>query len=379
MARGKQYVPFMPTLSPAVLFTNTARDPDAFPFSSDRVQYYYLARNAIWHGVDALGLKPGDAVLMPSYAHGVEIQTLLSKGLKLTYYRINKDLSIDFEHLESLITSSTRALYVIHYLGFAQPIERLREMADKRGLTLIEDCALSMFSTIPAGPLGSFGDAGIFCIYKTLPVPHGGLIVMNRPDLAMPEPPGKPGLSSTCSYVARRALEHFEAAWGPLHRIGSVAKSAGRLFKRSINATTIPVDTNEFEENMVDLGLSSIAMGIIRRLDHADVVRRRRENFTGLLERLDKSVRVLFSELPEGVCPLSMPVMVHDKRSLRETLLEDGIETVNFWSNRNADIPDAFPEADFLREHLLEVPIHQGLTEKHIDYMAVKLKERARW
>lgn len=378
MGKNSTYVPFMPTLSPGCLIPG-GEASISFPFNADRVQYYYLARNAIWHGADSLGLKPGDNVLMPAYAHGVEVQTLLSKGLCLKYYRVDENLSIDFEHLTSLITGEVRALYVIHYLGFAQPIERLRALADKHGLILIEDCALSMFSTTPAGPLGSFGDAGIFCIYKTLPVPHGGLIVMNRPGLTAPSTPRTPKLSSTCSYVARRMVEHAEGSSAVGYRLAQMMKTAGRSFKQSVNATTVPIDTNEFDEHLVDLGVSSIARYIINRLDHAEVKRRRRENFMGLLSRLDGSVRLIFRELPDGVCPLSLPVLVHDKPSVRGMLLEDGIETVNFWSVRHENIPDRFPEATFLRKHLLEVPIHQGLTERHLDHMAQMLKKRARW
>lgn len=379
MGNDKPYVPFMPTLSPGHLVPGGGGSM-SFPFNADRVQYYYLARNAIWHGVDALGLRPGDNVLMPAYAHGVEVQTLLSKGLALKYYRVGKDLTIDFEHLESLINSQVRSLYVIHYLGFAQPMEKLRALADKHGLILIEDCALSMFSTVPAGPLGSFGDVGIFCIYKTLPVPHGGLIVMNKPGLAAPSSPRAPKLSSTCSYVARRMVEHAEGSCGAVgYKVAQMMKEAGRSFKRSVKADTVPIDTNEFDERLVDLGVSSIAKYLIGNIDHTEVKRRRRENFTGLLSRLDGSVRAVFTELPEGVCPLSFPVLVHDKPAVREKLIEDGIETVNFWSVRHKNIPDRFPDATFLRQHLLEVPIHQGLTGRHLDHMALMLKKSARW
>jgi len=39
-----------------------------------------MARNAIWHGLDALGLSPGDGILVPAYHHGVDLEVLLAKG-----------------------------------------------------------------------------------------------------------------------------------------------------------------------------------------------------------------------------------------------------------------------------------------------------------
>ncbi len=50
---------------------------------------------------------------------------------------------------------------------------------------LVEDCALSLFSEADGKPLGAFGDYSVFCLYKTLPVPNGGVLVENGK--ALPE------------------------------------------------------------------------------------------------------------------------------------------------------------------------------------------------
>src|SRR5204862_512234 len=76
-------------------------------------------------------------------------------------------------------TSGCRVLYVIHYLGWPQPILELRELCKERGIVLIEDCALSLLSQFNGRPLGTFGDYSVFCLYKTLPVPNGGMLIQN--------------------------------------------------------------------------------------------------------------------------------------------------------------------------------------------------------
>ena len=72
-----------------------------------------------------------------------------------------------------------RVVYVTHYAGFAQPIaEALAIARAHHGVRLFEDCALSLFARTPTGiPLGSFGDASCFCLYKSLSLPHGGLLL----------------------------------------------------------------------------------------------------------------------------------------------------------------------------------------------------------
>ena len=375
-------IPFMPPLSPATFFSSNGENARPFPFSFERVQYYYLARNAIWHGVDSLGLKPGDEVLMPAYCHGVEVEALLRKGLRLTYYRIDEGMEIDFKHMESLLSQSTRVLYIIHYLGFPQPIDKLKAFAKKHGLILFEDCALSLFSCLPSGPLGSFGDISIFCFYKTLPVPHGGAIVLNNPTFSLPAPPHTPNSVSTMSYLSDRLLEYLDLRWDGYERLVSnvrnTVKNIGRTIKCGIHAATaVPIDTDQFDENHVNLGIAGITDYLIKKIDHHDVIQRRRKNFAYLAGSIEGVIRMPFRNIPEGVCPLSLPVLVHDKPGIQHRLMEHGVETVNFWSKRPPDIPDIFPEVAFLRRHVLEVPIHQGLEERHLDYIASKLRVHA--
>ena len=76
----------------------------------------------------------------------------------------------DFDEIRDMITDQTKAIYLIHYLGFPGPVEELLELCKERNIYLIEDCALSLFSCVSDKPLGSYGHASIFSLYKSLPV-----------------------------------------------------------------------------------------------------------------------------------------------------------------------------------------------------------------
>ena len=71
---------------------------------------------------------------------------------------------------------------------------------------LIEDCALSLFSHDGERPLGSLGDAAIFCFYKTLPVPHGGGLLLRKVHEAGLAPPAPPPLLPALSHMAGSML-----------------------------------------------------------------------------------------------------------------------------------------------------------------------------
>ena len=372
-------IPFGLPLSPLQLLS--ARRPPSFPFSSRRSSFFYLARNGIWHGVESLGLEPGDQVLMPAYHHGVEIEVLKARQLDLRYYRIDEKLQLDPHEIQSLVTERTRLLYVIHYLGFPQPMPALMELARRHRLAVFEDCALSLFSASPEGPLGTHGDVSIFCLYKSLPTPQGGVMVLNNPDLAAPSNLRKPGIPSTLGYVANRLLDFQSLRGGPLgYGTSRLLRSAARTFKHTSGLTTVPIDTNEFEPEVVDLGVSSMTHHIIRRIDAQEVVRRRRANFLQMNRLTGAGVRRVVRELPRGVCPLSFPILVPDKTRVHDAMMRDGVGTVTFWSIDNPEIPRGrFPDVDFLRSHLLEVPIHQGLLPRHVEFVANLLDRHARW
>lgn len=376
--------PGIPTTLPlplAQVFGLGAPPAPAYPFDGTRVLFYYLARNGIWHGADSLGLGPGDEVLMPAYHHGVELQSLLAKGMKLRYYRVNERMEADLEDMRRQLRPETRALYVIHYLGFPQPIRTIRALADQAGIPLIEDCALSLFSGTPEGPLGSFGDIGIFCLYKSLPVPHGGVLALNRSGLPIPPDPSRPDRLSTTAYLLNRLLDAGTVSRSALRRrLSEGLRTTARAAKRASRSSVVEIDTERFDVSMMSVGVRDVTRRIVRYTDAAGMVSRRRANFRRMEERLDPAVRRALPPLTDGVCPLSFPILVRDKIEIERRLLEGGIGTINMWSRRHPDVPEgAFPEVEFLRRHVLELPIHQGLRSEHIDRVAERASAVARW
>ena len=119
--------------------------------------------------------------------------------------------------------------------------------------------------------------------------------------------------------------------------------------------------------------MSPICHTLLPRFEYNWIKETRRRNFRVLEERLRGTVSLLDIKLNEGVCPLFFPLLVKDKQSASRDLWQAGIETVEFWNRGDADLEHQKSDANFLRRHLLEVPIHQDVTANAAERMAEEI------
>jgi hypothetical protein len=188
---------------PVDAYTRAPTEAPPFPLAERGCALFGRGRHALWQGVQALGLLPGDAVLVPAYHHGSEVEALARAGLRPLFYGGGPGLEPDEGELESLLGPAVRALYLIHYLGFPQQAAGWRAWCDERGLLLIEDGAQAWLASSDGAPVGSFGHLSFFCLYKAFGVPDGAAMFVTAP---APGPESKRRLG-----VARAARRH--ASW----------------------------------------------------------------------------------------------------------------------------------------------------------------------
>src|SRR5436190_3518388 len=174
------YIPVLPGLSPAYFLKRTFTERMPFPLDRSNSVYFYVARNGIYHLMRSLSIQSGGSVLAPDYYHGNEIRAIRAAGAAIQHYPIKKNLELDLDVLYRLCKSGPRVLYITHFIGWPQPIKEIQQICHEFEITLVEDCALSFMSAVDDRPLGSFGDYSVFCLYKTVPVPNGGVLVQNR-------------------------------------------------------------------------------------------------------------------------------------------------------------------------------------------------------
>ena len=372
---ARRWVPCLPTLWPGMLRPWAPRPAGPFPFSAPAKRRYYFARNAVFHGVKLLGLE-GTEALVPAYHHGVEVEALVAAGVEPRFVRVDGRMRLDLDALEAAIGPRTRSIYVIHYAGFPQPMEEILAIAREHELAVVEDCALSLLSCDGEAPLGSRGDLGIFCLYKTVPVPNGGMLGRNGPGPLPPRAASAPLVSSLHhaggALLANAAFRSGETG----QAVREVVREAVRAVRRASHVKHVSTGTMHFDPANVDLGMSVLSEVVLSNLDYGAIVAARRRNYFLLLGRLRDAAPPVFSELPAGVCPLFYPLVCDDKQAVQARLAKRGIETVDFWSTGHPSCdPAAFPEVAALRRRVLEIPNHQDLEPEDMAYVARAVEE----
>jgi DegT/DnrJ/EryC1/StrS aminotransferase family len=373
-----RFVPFYPSTAPSQIWGPRSPAPKPFPLNQERATYYYFARNGIWHAIHLLGLTSNDEVLMPAYNNGMELAPFQHCNIPLRYVHVDRQMRLDLQDLKAKITPRTRLVYIIHYLGFPQPVDDIRDLCRERGFILFEDCALSFGSHVHGSPLGSIGDLSIFCLAKFLPVPNGGVLVFNNSAPAHPPARTAPGRYSVASQLTTKLLEHFETQGGLWASVArrSITRTAQEIV-RLLRLKRVDSGVMQFLPDKVDWGMSKVSQRILDRVQYDVAYRRRRDNYLALLDMIQDiaNIQPLFPFLPEGVCPLFFPVLVHDNECVSRAMAAQRVSAGGFWSWFPPGVPiDDFPDTAFLRKHVLELQIHQDLDHSHLARTAYVLR-----
>lgn len=133
-----------------------------------------------------LDLQPGDEVIVPSYTFVSTASAFMWNGARPVFADIDAATqNIDFQSVENLISERTRAICIVHYAGIGASPDRFQHLAQKHGLTLIEDNAHGLGATFKGRQLGSFGAISTLSFHETKNITcgEGGAIVINDPSL----------------------------------------------------------------------------------------------------------------------------------------------------------------------------------------------------
>jgi perosamine synthetase len=135
----------------------------------------------------ALGLGAGDEVIVPAMTHVATAHAVELTGARAVFVDAEpRTGNIDIDQIVGAVTTRTRGIAIVHYLGLPVDMLGLVEFAHRRGLFLMEDCALAVGSTIAGKHAGLLGDCGVFSFYpvKHITTAEGGMIILKDADLA---------------------------------------------------------------------------------------------------------------------------------------------------------------------------------------------------
>lgn len=141
--------------------------------------------SALWVALSALGIGPGDEVIVPGYTFVASMSSVVYARAIPVFAEIDESLTLDPEDVEKKITPRTKAIMIVHMLGNPGCIDEIRKIASENNLFLIEDCAQAFGATYKDKYVGCYGEFGTysFNVYKTITGGDGGMVVTNDKNL----------------------------------------------------------------------------------------------------------------------------------------------------------------------------------------------------
>lgn len=141
---------------------------------------------AIHLALEAIGIGPGDEVIVPTLTYIASVNTIIQTGAKPIFAdSLPETWQIDPEDVERKITPRTRAIMAVHLYGQPCDMDAIGSICERHDLLLIEDCAEAFGSRYKGQHVGTFGDVATFSFFgnKTITTGEGGMVVARDRDV----------------------------------------------------------------------------------------------------------------------------------------------------------------------------------------------------
>ncbi len=121
--------------------------------------------DALYIALKALGLRPGDEVIVPAHTWISTSETVTQAGGQVVFADTDPYFGLDPDDLARKRTNRTRGVIAVHFAGQPCAIDRIASWARQEGLFLIEDCAQAHLAALGHQGVGSWGDVATYSFY----------------------------------------------------------------------------------------------------------------------------------------------------------------------------------------------------------------------
>lgn len=348
------------------------------PWDQTAIYFTYNGRGAIYQILRSLPAEKGDCVLLPAFHCSSVVEAVVGAGYRAAFYRIRRDLSVDFEDLRRKLSSDVAGVLVINYCGFPADIGPLLELRETYGFYVLDDWAHSFLAGQSGRLTGDRADLSIYSFYKLVPSYVGGGLRINTPALAFRPPAGSIGFKQ--SLVAVKALIEqvvdnsedgvFKSAFQYAERKRVALKHRGETAE--VESAPPVAEAYVFCEDLAVAKMPWFARIILERSDLNEVVAARRRNYRIVDENLREtaSIRKVFRCLPGDVCPWAYPVLLNDRSKYDHLLRTKGVPLFTFGESLHPlvyEVGDAaLEDAVYLSTNLMLIAIHQNLAASQV-------------
>jgi dTDP-4-amino-4,6-dideoxygalactose transaminase len=336
--------------------------PDVSAFQSELESYLGVKHvipcangtDALQIALMALGLKPGDEVITPSFTYIATTEVMALLGLKPVFVEVDADtFCIDPEKIRAAISDKTKAIVPVHLYGQAAEMDAIQAIAKEYGLFIVEDNAQAIGSDYHhadgrISKTGTIGDIGCtsFLPSKNLGCyGDGGAICTNSDDLAV-----------KMRMIANhgQSKRYYHDVVGCNSRLDTIQAAVLRIKLKELDNY---IDARRKAAEFYDDFFASIPQ--IKTPARDSKSKHVFHQYTLQLEGLDRNALSAFLAEKEIPSMIYYPVPAHRQKMFSAF----GSENTNL------------PTTDWLTERVLSLPIHTELQQEQLEYICNSVKE----
>lgn len=347
---------------------------------------FFKGRVALYAVLKAIGVQPGDEVILPGFTCVVVPNAIIYLGAKPVYIDIDvRTYNINPLKIEEGITKRTKAIIAQHTYGIPAEMDPIMEIARRYNLHIIEDSCHSIGSKYKEREVGTFGDAAFFSSQWSKPVTTGlgGWAIINNREIRdnlekdyheFREPSKREVFILRLQYLFNSALLSPSLFWTAqyLYRASSrVGIAIGSSSEEELKCIVMPAD---YKKRMA----SSQKKILERRLKDIYNIIEHRRWVTLQYERLLQNIGMIPLKLDEGYDPIFLryPLLVKDKKRLLEEAKKNRIEIGDWFVSPLHPIEGDLslwgydkgicPVAESISRKILNLPVHKKINEDYI-------------
>lgn len=301
----------------------------------------------------ALGVGPGDEVIVPSFTFSATCNVVLHVGARPVFVDIDLDTyTMNPNEVKKALTPKTKAIIPVHLYGHPADMKPIMEVAEEEKVYVIEDAAQAHGAEYDGVKVGGIGHLGCFSFYPTkiITTGEGGMVVTNDEELAekirIIRNQGEKGDYATMLLGHNWRLPEVNAAIG----VAQMRRINEFLAKRRRNANRLTELLSEVNELVLpfEKGKVKHAWNIYTvRLRNERV---RRDDVVFLLRKLGVGATVYY------------PIPVHRTRLYIER-----------------EYSDVFlPSTELASKTVFSLPVHPSMTEENVETVASAVKQSLR-
>lgn len=326
---------------------------------ADRTLFINSATSGLFLAAELLDLGPDDDVVLPSISFVGAANAISARGARPVFCDVDPHtLNPTAADVERALTPRTRAVFLLHYGGAPGDVERIAELCRRASVTLVEDAACAVASTVDGRSCGTFGDIAMwsFDAMKVLVTGDGGMLYVRDPELA-----------KRARGLAYHGLAHVSG-------LAASAKVPTRWWE---------LDVRDFGRRVVGNDLTA-AIGSVQLRRLPGFVRRRAE-IAATYDRLLADVPGVRRppQLPPGHTSSHYFYWVQLDPAVRDRVAADLLEAGVYTTFRYAPLHKVaayraqrvLPGAEQAADRTLLLPIHQALTDADVRTAADRLAQ----